>query len=215
MLAPWKKSSDQPRQHIKKQRHYFANKGPSSQSYGFSSSHLWMWELDDKESWAQKNGWIWTVVLEKILVSSMDCKVNKYVKPKRNQSWIFIGRSDAEDDAALVWPPDAKKLTHWKQPWCWPDWRQEEKGRTEHEMVESHHQLDGLEFEQVPGAGDWQGRPTCCSPWVCKASDTTVWMYCLIDTLCTWSLRRAIVSKSKTGSWLWLGSWTPYCKIQN
>ena len=86
----------------------FANIGPTSQSYGFSSSHLWMWELDDKESWAQKNGWIWTVVLEKILVSSMDCKVNKYVKPKRNQSWIFIGRSDAEDDAALVWPPDAK-----------------------------------------------------------------------------------------------------------
>ena len=92
MLAPWKKSHNQPRKHIKKQRHYFANKGPSSQSYGFSSSHVWMWELDYKESWAQKNWWFWTVVLEKTLESLLDCREIQPVHSKGNQSWIFIGR---------------------------------------------------------------------------------------------------------------------------
>ena len=90
MLALWKESYDQPRQHIKKQRHYFANKGPSSQSYGFSSNHVWMWELDYKESWALKNWWFWTVVLEKTLQSPLDCKEIQPVHPKGNQSWIFI-----------------------------------------------------------------------------------------------------------------------------
>ena len=92
MLAPWKKSYEQPRQHIKKQRHYFANKGLSSQSYSFSSSHVWIWELDCKESWAPKNWCFWTVVLEKTLESSLDCKKIQPVNPKGNQSWIFIGR---------------------------------------------------------------------------------------------------------------------------
>ena len=96
MLAPWKKSYDQPRQHIKKQRHYFANKSPSSQSYGFSSNHVWMWELNYKESWAWKNWCFWTVVLEKILESPLDCKEIQPVHPKGNQSWIFIGKTDAE-----------------------------------------------------------------------------------------------------------------------
>ena len=96
MLAPWKKSYDQPRQYIKKQRHYFANKGPSSQSYVFSSSHVWIWELDHKESWAPKNWCFWTVVLEKTLESPLDCKEIQPVHPKRNQSWKFIGRTDAE-----------------------------------------------------------------------------------------------------------------------
>ena len=108
MLVPWKKSYDQPRQHIKKQRYYFANKGLSSQSYGFSSSHVWMWELDYKESWAPKNWCFLTVVLEKILESSLDCKEIQPVNPKGNQSWIFIGRTDAEAETPILGPPDAE-----------------------------------------------------------------------------------------------------------
>ena len=95
-LTPWKKDYDQPRQHIIKQRHYFANKGPSSQGYSFSSSHVWMWELDYKESWALENWCIWTVVLTKTLESPLDCREIQPVNPKGNQSWIFIGRTDAE-----------------------------------------------------------------------------------------------------------------------
>ena len=119
MLTPWKKSYNQPRQHIKKQRHYFSNKGPSSQSCGFSSSHVWMWELDSKESWALKNWCFWTVVLEKTLESPLDCREIQPVNPKGNQSGIFIGRTDAEAETLILWPPDVKKLTHLKRPWCW------------------------------------------------------------------------------------------------
>ena len=108
MLAPWKKSYDQPRQHIKKQRHYFAYKSPSSQSCDFSSSHVWMWELDYKESWAPKNWCVFTVVLEKTLESLLDYKEIQPVNPKRNQSWVFIERTDAEAKTAILWPPDAK-----------------------------------------------------------------------------------------------------------
>ena len=107
-LTPWKKDYDQPRQHIKKQRHYLANKGPPSQGYGFSSGHVWMWELDDKESWAPKNWCFWTVVLEKTLESLLDCKEIQLVHPKVNQSWIFIGRTDVEAGTPILWPPDAK-----------------------------------------------------------------------------------------------------------
>ena len=114
MLAPWKKSYDQPRQHIKNQRHYFANKCPSSQSYGFSSSHVWIWELDYKESWVPKNWCFWTVVLEKTLESPLDCKEVKPINPKGNQSWIFIGRTDAKAESPLLWPPDAKNWLIWK-----------------------------------------------------------------------------------------------------
>ena len=112
-------SYDQPRQHIKKQRHYFANKGPSSQSYRFSSSHVWMWELDLKESWAPKNWCFWTVVLEKALESPLDCKEIKPVNHKGNQSWIFIGRTDAETEAPILWPSDAKNWLIGKRPCCW------------------------------------------------------------------------------------------------
>ena len=112
MLAPWKKSYDQPTQLIKKQRHYFATKGPSSQSYGFSSSHVWIWELDYKGSWAPKNWCFWTVLLEKTLESPLDCKEIKPVKPKGNQSWIFIGRTDAEAEDLATW---CEELTHWKR----------------------------------------------------------------------------------------------------
>ena len=104
MLVPWKKSYDQPRQHIKKQRHYFANKGPSSQGHGFSSNYVWMWELDYKESWAQKNWCFWTVILEKTLESPLDCKEIQPVHPKGNQSWTFIGRTDVEAETPILWP---------------------------------------------------------------------------------------------------------------
>ena len=108
MLAPRKKSYDQFRQHIKKQRHYFTNKDPSSQSYGFSSSHVWMSELDHKEGWVLKKWCFWTVVLEKTLESPLDCQEIKPVNPKENQSWIFIGRTDAEAETPILWPPDVK-----------------------------------------------------------------------------------------------------------
>ena len=105
MLAPWKKSYDKPRKCIKNQRHYFTNEGPSSQSYGFSSSHVWMWELDYEESWMPKNWWFWTVVLEKTLESPLDCKEIKPVNSRGNQSWIFTGSSDAEAEVPIFWPP--------------------------------------------------------------------------------------------------------------
>ena len=117
MLTPWKETYDQPRQHIKKQRHYFANKSLSSQAYHFSSSHVWMWELDYIESWALKNWCFWTVVLEKTLESPLDCKEIQPVHPKGDQSWVFTGRTDAEAETPLLWPPHAE-LTHWKRPWC-------------------------------------------------------------------------------------------------
>ena len=118
MLAPWKKSYDQPRELIKKQRRYFANKGPYSQSYDFSSSHVWMWELYYKESWVPKNWCFWTRVLEKSLENSLGCKEIKPVHPRGNQSWIFIGRTDVEAETPILWPPDVKNW-HLKQPWCW------------------------------------------------------------------------------------------------
>ena len=108
MLTPWKESYDQPRQHIKKQRHYFANKGLSSQGFGFSSSHVWMWELDHKESWALKNWCFWTVVLEKTLEAPLDCKEIQPVHPKGDQPWVFIGRTDVETETPILWPPDVK-----------------------------------------------------------------------------------------------------------
>ena len=104
MLAPWKKIYDKPRQHIKNQWHYFANKGPFTQSFHFSSSHVWLWELDHKESWVPKNWCFWSVVLEKTLESPLDCKEIKPVNPKGNQPWIFIGRTDAEAESAILWP---------------------------------------------------------------------------------------------------------------
>ena len=147
MLAPGKKSYDQPRQIIMKQRHYFANKGPSSQSYGFSSSHVWMWELNYKESWALKNLFFCTVVLEKILESSLDCKKTQPAHPKGNQSWIFIGRTDAESKTPILWPPDAKSWLIWKDPNAEKDWNWEDKGTTEDEIVAWHHWLNGHELE--------------------------------------------------------------------
>ena len=125
MLAPWKKSYDQPRQHIQKQRHYFANKGPSTQRYGFSSSHVWMWELDNKESWVPKNWCFWTVMLEKTLESPLDCRKIQPVHPKGDQSWVFIVRTDTEGETPILWSPDAKNWLIWKDPDAGNDWRQE------------------------------------------------------------------------------------------
>ena len=136
-------SYDQPRQHIKRQRHYFANEGMSSQSYCFSSGHVRMWELD----WALKNWCFWTAVLEKTLESPSDCKEIQPVHPKGNQSWIFIGRTDAEAETPLFWPPDAKSWLIWNDLDAGKDWRWEEKGTTEDEMVGWHHWLNGHEFE--------------------------------------------------------------------
>ena len=129
---------------IKKQRHYFANEGLFSQSYGFSSSHVQMWELDYKESWALKNWCFWTVVLEKTLESPLDYKEIQPVHTKGNQFWIFIGRTDVE--AETLWPPDKKNWVIGKDPDAGKDWRQEEKGMTGVEMVWRHHGLDGHEF---------------------------------------------------------------------
>ena len=109
MLTSWKENYDQPRQHIKKQRHYFANKGLSRQGYGFSSSHVWIWELDCEESWALKNWCFWTVVLEKTLESPLDCKEIQPAHPRGDQSWVFIGRTDVEAETPILWPPDAKE----------------------------------------------------------------------------------------------------------
>ena len=115
---------DQPRQHIKKQRHCFTNNDLSSQSYSFSSSHVWMWELDYTESWAPKNWCFWTVVLEKTLESPLDCKEIQLVNPKGNQSWMFIGRTDAEAEIPILWPPDGKNQLIGKDPESGKDWRQ-------------------------------------------------------------------------------------------
>ena len=152
MLAPWKKNYDQPRQQIKKQRRYFVNKGPYSQSYGFSSGHVWMWDLDHKENWEPKNWCFWTVVWEKTLESHLDSKI-KPVNPQENQSWIFIGRTDVEAEAPILWPPDAKNWLIGKDPDAGKDWRQE-KGITEDEMVGWHHRLSGHEFEWALAVGD-------------------------------------------------------------
>ena len=159
----------------------FPNKDPCSQSYGFSSSQVWMWQLDHKERWAPKNWCFCTVVLEKTLESPLDCKEIKPVNPKGNQPWIFIGNTDVEVEAPILWPPDLKNWLIWKDPDAGKDWRLEEKGMMEVEMVGWHHQLNGHEFEQAPGVGDGQGSLVCCSPWGRKELDTTEWLNWLTE----------------------------------
>ena len=159
-----------------KVRHYFANKGPSSQGYGFTSIHVWMWQLDYKESWVQKNWWFWTVVLEKTLESPLECREIQPVHPEGDQSWVFIGRTDAEAETPVLWPPDVKNWLIGKDPDAGKDWRQEEKGMTEDEMVGWHHQLNGHAFGWTPGVGDGQGGLVCCGSWGHKESDMTEWL---------------------------------------
>ena len=124
----------------------FANKGPSSQSYGFSNNHVWMWELDYKESWVLKNWCFWIVVLEKMLESPLDCKEIKPVIPKGNQSWIFLGRTDAKTETPILWACDAKNWLIGKDPDAGKDWEREEKGTAEDKMVIWHYRLNGHEF---------------------------------------------------------------------
>ena len=133
----------------------------------FSSSHVWMWELDYKENWVLKNWCFWTVVLEKTLESPLDIMEIQPLNPKGDQSWIFIGRTDAEAETPIVWSPHGKNWLTGK------DWRWGEKGMTEDAMAGWYHWLDGHEFEQAPGAGDGQGGLACCGPWGCKESDVT------------------------------------------
>ena len=157
--------------HFLKKRHYFADNGPYSQSYDFSSSHVWMWELDLKEGCTLKNWCFWTVVLEKTLESPLDWNEIKLVNPKGNQLWIVIGRTGAETESPILWLPDAKNWLIRKDPDAGKNWRQE-KGMTEDKMVGWHQQLSGHEFEQALGDGEGQGSLACYSPWHCKASDT-------------------------------------------
>ena len=162
------------RQCIKKKRHQFADKGPYSQSYGFSSSHVQMWELDHKEGWVPKNWCFWTVVLEEMLESPLDCKEIQPVHPKGDQTshwkdWWWSWSSN-------IWPPDAKKQLTRKDPDAGKDWRQEEKGMTEDEMVGWYHWLNGHEFEQTPGDSEGQRSLMCCSPWGRKELDMTEWL---------------------------------------
>ena len=165
MLTPWKESHDQPRQHIQKQRHHFVNKCLSSQGYGFSSGRVWMSELDYKESWVQKNWCFWTVVLEKILESPLDCKEIQPVHPKGDQSWVFIRRTDVEGETPVLWLSDAEGWLIWKDPDAGKDWGQEEKGTTEDEMVGWHHWLSGHGFGWTPGVGDGQWGLARCGSW--------------------------------------------------
>ena len=173
MLTSWKENYDQYRQSVKKLRHYFVNKGPSSQGYGFSSSHVWMWEVDYKESWAPKNWYFWTVLLEKTLESPLDCKEIQPAHPKGDQSWVFIGRTKVEAETPVLWPSDVKSWLIWKDPDAVKDWGQEEKGMTKDDMVGWHHRLDGHGFGWTLGVGDGQGG-LCCGSWGRKESDTTV-----------------------------------------
>ena len=164
MLTPWKKSYDKTRQPTKKKWHNFTDKGPSSQSYGFSSSHVWMWELEHKEGWASKNWFLWTAVLEKTLVSPLDSKEIRPLNSKGSQSWIYIERTDAEAKAPILWPPDAKTWLFGKDPDAGKDRRQEEKRVAEDEIVGWHHYLNGREFEQTQG-DEGQGSLAYCSSY--------------------------------------------------
>ena len=145
----------------------------SSQGYGFSSGHVWMWELDYKEGWALKNWCFWTVVLEKTLESPLDCKEIEPVLPQGDQSWVFIGRTDVEAATPILWPPHAKSWLIGKDPDAGKDWGQEEKGTAEDDMVGWHHRLDGHGFGWTQGVGDGQGGLACCNSWGRKESDTT------------------------------------------
>ena len=166
-------SYDQPRYHIQKQRHYFANKGSSSQGYGFSCGHVWMWELDCEEGWALKNWCFWTVVLENTLDSPLDWEEIQPVHSEGDQPWDFFGRNDAKAETPVGWPPHEKSWLIGKDSDAGRDWGQEEKGMTEDEMAGWHQWLEGHESGWTPGVGDGQGGLACCDSWGRKESDTT------------------------------------------
>ena len=166
MLTPWKESYDQPRQHIKKQSHYFANKGPSSQGYEFSCGHVWMWELDYKATWVQNNWCFWTVVLEKTLESPLDCKEVQPIHPKGNQCWIFIGGTDVEAETPIVWPLDAKSWLICKDPDSGKDWGGRRRGWQRIWLLDSITDSMDMSLGKLQDLiDDGQGGLECCSPW--------------------------------------------------
>ena len=172
ILAPWKKSYDKHSQHFKRQSHHFSDKSPSTQSYDFFSSHVWMW-VGPQRRLSAKELMLWTVVLEKTLETPLNNKEIKAVSPKGNQPWIFIGRTDAETEAPVLWPPDAKNWLFGKDPDDENNWQQEEKGMTEDKMVRCHPQLNGHKFEQTLGDSEGQGSLAHCCKWGQKESDMT------------------------------------------
>ena len=159
----------------------FAEKGPYSQGYGFSRSHVQIWELDGKKGWAPKDLYFWTVVLEKSLESPLGSKI-KALNPKGNQPWIFTGRTDAKAEARVLWPPDVTCWLTGKDPVSGKDWGQKEKGTTEGKIVERHHGLNGHEIEQTLGNSEGQGSLACCRPWGGKELNTTEWLNSKWDT---------------------------------
>ena len=191
MLTPWKKSYDKPRQCIKKQRHYFANKGLSSQGYGFSSSHVWMWELDYRKSWAPKNWCFWIVVLEKTLERPLACKEIQPVHPKGDQSWLFIGGTDGwnwNSNTLATWH---EELTHWRRPWCWE--RLRAGGEGDDRGWDGWMALSTWWTWVWVGSGSWwwKGRPGVLQfmglqrvghDWATELN----WSWCLILLMCCW-----------------------------
>ena len=149
MLAPWEESYDNPRHSIKKQRHHFANKGPYSENYGFSSSHLWMWEPDHKEGWVLKNWYFWIMVLEKTLENPLDSKEIKTVNPKGNQPWIFTGRTVAEAEAPVFWPPDVKS-----------------------QLTGENLDVGKDGSQRRRGSRGWDGRVASATPWTAVWTDS-------------------------------------------
>ena len=170
--ALWKERYDKPKQHIKKQRHYFVNKGLHSQSYGFSSSHVWIWELDHKEGWVLKNWCFWIVVLENTPESPLDCKKIKSVNPKGNHSWIATD-AEAETNTLAPW---CEELTHWERPWRWERLKAGSEGDDRGWDGWMASLTQGTWVWANLGDGEGQGSLVCCSPWSCKESDTTEWL---------------------------------------
>jgi len=161
-----------------------------------------MWELDYKASWTSKNWCFWTVVLEKTLESAMDYKEIQQVHPKGDQSWVFIGRTDVEVETPILWPPDAKSWLIWIDPDAGKDWRREEKGMTEDEMVGWHHRHIGHGFGWTPGVGNGQGGLVCCDSWGCKESDMTERLNWLTEVTFTNEMKKKTEMRSlRTVTW--------------